>query len=600
MSQWMIQMKSADYKALTEKYGISPMLARIIRNRGMVTDEEFGQYLNGTLDDLHDTSKMTDMVKACSLIQQYISEGLKFRIIGDYDVDGICSTYILMRGLKKCGADVDYAIPHRVHDGYGINDNLIDKAHEDGINVIITCDNGIAACDQVQHAYNLGIHVIVTDHHEIPYDEDEDTGERLEILPPAEAVVDPHREDDKYPFSGICGAVVAWKLIGLLLPMCGMSRTESDTLTGELLEEAALATVCDVMELKDENRIIVKEGLRRIQNTTNTGLRSLINAVGLDGKKITTYSFGFILGPCMNAAGRLDSASASLELLLSEDKNEAALIAGKLKSYNDERKAVTETGIKRAIEDIENSPVGRNKVLVIYLAGVHESVVGLIAGKIRERYEKPVIVFTDGEEGIKGSGRSIEAYNMYEELAKHKDLYSKFGGHKMAAGLTLAGDDVDELRYRLNAACTLSDDDLVTKTMIDLEMPFKYVTYSFIEELTRLEPCGNGNPRPVFALRGLRVERVKRGGNERSPLNVYVRDADNRRWNLKLFDRENAFLDGADAVYGMGTAGDLCDGTAEGVIIDVIYNPAVNEYRGESNLELTVNDYRFKKEDQDV
>ena len=345
MAEWRIAAKRADFNRIADLYGITPVTARIIRNRDMITDEDIDMYLNGTTEDLHDPTLMTDMVKACSLIQQYISDDKKFRIIGDYDVDGICATYILIQGLRMCGADVDYAIPHRIHDGYGINEALIDSAFADGREVLVTCDNGISASDQIRHALDLGMHVIVTDHHEVPFDEDEESGERLELLPPAEAVVDPHREDDGYPFKGICGAVVAWKLIGILLPMCGVSEPESRRLTDELMVEASLATVCDVMELKDENRIIVREGLRRISQTSNIGIRALIDATGLGEKKITTYSYGFILGPSLNASGRLDSATVSLELLMCKERNEAGRMANELRRLNDERKAMTENGI---------------------------------------------------------------------------------------------------------------------------------------------------------------------------------------------------------------------------------------------------------------
>ena len=595
MSEWRIAAKRADFNAIAAKYGITPVTARLIRNRDMIEDEEINAYLNGTLSDLHDPARMTDMIKACSLIQQYISDEKKFRIIGDYDVDGICATYILIQGLRKCGADVDYAIPHRIHDGYGLSEQLIDTAYAEGREVIVTCDNGISASDEIRHAYDLGMHVIVTDHHEVPYDEDEDTGERLELLPPAEAVVDPHREDDTYPFKGICGAVVAWKLIGILLPMCGVSAAESQKLMEELIVEASLATVCDVMELRDENRIIVREGLKRISGTDNIGLKALIDAVGLSDKKITAYSYGFILGPSLNASGRLDSAAVSLELLLCEDRNEAGRIANELRRFNEERKAMTENGINRAVSDIESSSLGNDKVLVIYLPGIHESVAGLIAGKLRERYERPTIVLTDGAEGIKGSGRSIEAYNMYEALSEHKELFAKFGGHKMAAGLTLIGDVVDELRSGLNDSCTLTEQDLTTITLIDTELPFGYVNIGFVKELDRLEPFGNGNPRPVFALRGLKVNRVEKGRNERAPLQIHVTDSSGRRYALKMFDRDGMFLESADAFYGRGTAGDMCDGTAQGVIIDVIYYPNINDYQGNRSIEFVVNDYRFKR-----
>ncbi len=593
MAEWRIAAKRADFYGIARRYGIDPVIARVIRNRDIINDEDIDLYLNGTLDNLHDAGLMTDMVKACSLIQQYISEDLSFRIIGDYDVDGVCATYILLKGLAACGADVDYAIPHRIHDGYGINEQLIDAAQEEYVDVIITCDNGIAASSQIEHANELGMHVIVTDHHEVPYETD-DEGNKIELLPPAEAVVDPHRDGDKYPYSGICGAVVAWKLVGTLLKMCGKNKADADRLMLELIEEASLATICDVMQLENENRIIVREGLRRLTNTENPGLKALINANGLTGRKITVYTCGFVLGPCINASGRLDSASKSLELLLSTDEYTAARIAGELKNYNDERKNMTDSGCERAIFDIDNSVLRNDKVLVVYLPDVHESIAGLIAGRIRERYERPVIVFTDGEEGIKGSGRSIEAYNMYEELAAFKDMYLKFGGHKMAAGLTLAGDDVDELRACLNKACTLTDEDLKVITMIDSELPFDYVTCDLIDQLELIEPCGNGNKKPVFALRGLTVNKLEDKKSERAPYMIHVTDNKGGRYKLKLFDREGAFMSGADAFYGEGTAEKMLTGDCHGVTIDVIYNPGINEYRDMRNIEFTVNDYRFK------
>lgn len=593
MAEWFVCAKRADFNAIARRYGIDPVIARIIRNRDIINDEDIDMFLNGTMANLHDASLMTDLVKACSLIQQYISEDLSFRIIGDYDVDGICSTYILLRGLAACGADVDYAIPHRIHDGYGLNEQLIDTAHDEFVDVIITCDNGIAASSQIEHACELGMHVIVTDHHEVPFETDEETG-RIELLPPAEAVVDPHRDGDEYPFKGICGAVVAWKLISRLLPMCGVPEDDAEKLLGELLEEAALATVCDVMPLADENRIIVKEGLKRISRTNNPGLSALIRATGLNDKKISAYHFGFVIGPCLNAAGRLDSASRSLELLLSCSEQEAMNIAIQLKEYNDERKTMTESGFERAVEDIDSSSLINDKVIVEYLPGVHESVAGLIAGRLKEKYERPVIVFTDGEEGIKGSGRSIESYDMFEELSRYKEMFAKFGGHKMAAGLTLLGDDVDELRAALNQSCTLTDKDITSKIMIDTELPPDYVSFDLIEQLELLEPCGTGNKKPVFAIRNLEIEGVDDKRSERAP---YIINAvwKNRNYKLKYFDRNGTFLKDADEFYGAGTSGEMLEGKCSGVIMDVIYYPGINEYNNSRNIEFTVNACRFKR-----
>lgn len=593
MAKWVLAAKRADFNALSEKFHISPVLARIIRNRDVVTDDEYEMYLNGTLDDLHDGRSMTDMVKACSLIQQYILEGKTFRIIGDYDIDGVCATYILLKGLSACGADVDYAIPHRITDGYGLNTNLVEQAHNDNKEVIITCDNGIAASSQIAYANDLGMHVIVTDHHEVPFEEDEDTGERIELLPPAEAVVDPHREGDNYPFAGICGAVVAWKLVQVLLPMCGIDRSEAKVLVQELLEEAAIATVGDVMELQGENRVIVREGLRRLNNTSNIGLKALKRANALDSKTISAYHIGFVLGPCINASGRLDSAAIALELLLSSDPVRAAQIADELKALNDSRKSMTEQGVLRAVEDIENTTLRTNRVLIVYLPEVHESIAGIIAGRIRERYEKPTIVMTDGEEGIKGSGRSVEAYNMFEELSKHKELFTKFGGHKMAAGLSMPLENLEEFRRCMEEDCTLTQDDLTTKTVIDIALPMTYVSERFINELSMLEPHGNGNPKPVFAQKDLMITKARVVGKNRNLLLLSSVDSDGNEFELKIFNRTDEFMDEVDAVYGAGTSGDLYEGESSEVIMDVIYYPGINEFGGRRTLEYIVNDYRF-------
>lgn len=605
MAKWMMAAKRADFDMIARKYDISPVLARIIRNRDVIEDEEFDLYLNGTLDNLHDATLMTDMVKACSLMSQYISEKKKIRIIGDYDIDGVCSTYILFKGIRACGGDVDYAIPHRVTDGYGLNENLVKTAYDEGREVIITCDNGIAAATQIEYANSLGMQVIVTDHHEIPYEEDPESGERYELLPPAGAIVDPHRENDAYPFSGICGAVVAYKFVGVLLPMCGVSNSEQLVLMEELLEEAAIATVGDVMELKNENRVIVKEGLRRLQNTENIGLRALINAVGLAEKKLTAYHIGFIIGPCINASGRLDSADRAISLLLCTDKNEAARSAYELKQLNDSRKDMTEQGTKMAISDIEDSELGLNKVLVLYLPEIHESLAGIIAGRIREKYERPTIVLTDAYDGeeelgtiLKGSARSIEAYNMFEELSKCKDLFIKFGGHKMAAGLSLSVDNLDEFRSRINEECNLTEEEMVTKVTIDVALPMDYVSFGFVEELDKLEPFGNGNSKPIFAQKSLYVRGARVLGKLSNLLILDAKDTNGKSYELKLFNKTDTFMEAVDLKYGHGTSGDLQDkslpyGERPVVTLDVIYYPSINEYNGRKSIEYIVNDYRF-------
>lgn len=594
MAKWVLSAKRADFNLLSVKFNISPVIARIIRNRDIISLDEFDKYLNGDLSKLNDPSSMLDMVKACSLMREYINENRKIRIIGDYDIDGVCSTYILYRGLTECGADVDYAIPHRIHDGYGLNESLVQSAYDDGREIIITCDNGIAAIEQIDFAYSLGMHVIVTDHHEVPFELEEDGITKLEKLVAAEAIVDPKREGDNYPFDGICGAVVAWKFIQMLLKMANIEKAKADKLILELMEEAAIATVGDVMELKDENRIIVKEGLARINNTENIGLKALIRAVGLSDKQITAYHIGFVIGPCINATGRLDAATRALELLLCKNPDTAAIIANELKNLNDARKDMTELGVNQAIADIESSSLRDDRVLVIYLPDIHESLAGIIAGRIRERYEKPTIVMTDAESGIKGSGRSVEAYDMFAELSKHKELFTKFGGHRQAAGLSMSEDNLDIFRKSINEDCTLTKEDLICKVTIDIELPFAYVTEDLIEELSLLEPFGNGNSKPVFAQRDLPVISAKVIGKKKNLLLIKVADKNNRIFELKIFNKTDVFMNEIDQLYGEGTSGDLVEGSASGVKIDVIYYPGINEFNGRRSLEFIVNDYRFR------
>lgn len=595
MAKWVKTNVNLDFESIGRRHNISKYLAEIIYKRKVKTHEDIDLYLNGTLDDLHDPRSMTDLIKACSLILQYISDNKKIRIIGDYDIDGVCSTYILIKGLKACGADVDAAIPHRIYDGYGLNENLIKDAYDAGKEVIVTCDNGISASEQIAYANSLGMHVIVTDHHEVPYEEDED-GNRLELLPPAEAVVDPKREGDNYPNSGICGAVVAWKLVGILLEMAALPDDHIKTLMTELLEAAAIATVGDVMELIGENRIIVKEGLRQINQTDNIGLRALIRAVEFDNKPITAHTIGFVIGPCLNATGRLDSARRALELLLCENGNEAAVIAGELKRMNDDRKDMTDVGVKAAIDDIEGSSLIDDKILVVYLPNIHESLAGIIAGRIRERFDRPTIIMTDAEDGIKGSGRSVEAYNMFEGLSEHKDLLTKFGGHKMAAGLSMDPDNLDLFRRRLNDSCTLSRAELETKISIDLAMETSEIGYNFLDELQTLEPFGNGNSKPVFGLLNLKITGLRYVGKNRKLMLVSTVNSEGCRADFKIFNEKiDVLMNAIDEKHGVGTAADLCDRICTTpVYMNILYYPSINEYQGRRSIEFYLNDYVIK------
>lgn len=601
MSKWMVAAKRADFNAIARKYQISPVLARIIRNRDVVEDADINKFLNGTRAELYAPERLKDMDKAVELLLQKIAEGRHIRIIGDYDIDGICSTYILYRGLTECGAYVDTAIPHRIRDGYGLNEHLIQEAYDAGTDTVLTCDNGIAAYDQIAFANTLGMTVIVTDHHEVPYDEID--GERRYKVPHASAVVDPKQEDCGYPFPEICGAVVAYKLVLALLAAREHTQwrevMESE-LGLELLEFAAFATIGDVMELRDENRIIVKSGLELMAHTRNIGLKALIQATGIDPVHIKPYTIGFVLGPCLNATGRLDTATNALKLFQAADMDRAAMLAGDLKAMNDSRKELTLKGVDEAVAQIENSELKRDKVLVVYLPEVHESLAGIIAGRIREKYGRPAFVLTKAEEGVKGSGRSVDAFHMYDEMTKCKDLFTKYGGHKLAAGLSLPEKNVEEFRRRLNENCKLTDEDFEEKVLIDVPMPMSYASFDFIAELERLEPFGNGNPKPQFAQKNVRFLSGKVLGANRNVGKYTVADEDGRRYELIYFGDIEGFHAYVSAKYGeeaLGrlyhrNAGEAFGTQSEPIVLSVVYYPDVNEYRGNVSLQMVMKYYQ--------
>lgn len=601
MSKWMVAAKRADFDAISKKFQISPMLARIIRNRDVVGDEQIARFLNGTRAQLYAPGQLKDMDRAVEILLHKIAEGKQIRIIGDYDIDGICSTYILYKGLTACGAQVDTAIPHRIRDGYGLNEHLIQEAYDAGTDTVLTCDNGIAAYDQIAFANELGMTVIVTDHHEVPYDDID--GVRQYRVPQASAVVDPKQENCGYPFPEICGAVVAYKLVLALLAEKGHTGWQEvmETELGlELLEFAAFATIGDVMELRDENRIIVKNGLELMANTRNIGLKALIQATKIDPAHIRPYTIGFVLGPCLNATGRLDTATNALELFQTEDPGRAAMLAGDLKAMNDSRKELTSKGVDEAVAQIENSELKQDRVLVVYLPEVHESLAGIIAGRIREKYGKPTFVLTRAEEGVKGSGRSIEAFHMYDELTKCKELFTKYGGHKLAAGLSLAEADVDELRRRLNENCQLTDEDFEEKVLIDVPMPMAYAGFDFVAELERLEPFGNGNPKPQFAQKNVRFLSGRVLGANHNVGKYTVADEDGRRYEMIYFGDLEGFHTYIAAKYGSGAldrlyhtgAGGLSNPQSEPIILSVVYYPDVNEYRGNVSLQMVMKYYQ--------
>lgn len=594
MAKWMVSAKKADFNGIAEKFQIDPVIARIIRNRDVVGDEEVTKFLHGTMADLYDPALLKDAEKAAAILREKTGEKKKIRVIGDYDIDGVCATYILTACLERCGAKVSAVIPHRIQDGYGLNERLIEEAGADGVDTILTCDNGIAAFSQIAFAKELGMTVIVTDHHEVPYEVQAD-GSRVETPPPADAVVDPKQNDCPYPYKGICGAVVAYKLMTLYLGEMAkqgvLSADEKETLLQEMLSFAGFATVGDVMELTDENRILVRYGLRQIERSANPGLRALLAVNELAEKKLSGYHIGFILGPCLNATGRLDTAKRALAMFRTKEQAEAVTIAGELKALNDSRKEMTLQGTAQAMEQIENTSLKEDKVLVVFLPDCHESLAGIIAGRIRERYHRPVFVLTRGEEGVKGSGRSIEAYHMYDKMSECKELYTKYGGHKMAAGVSMPEENVEVFRAYLNAHSGLTDEDLVEVIHIDVPMPMSYVTIDFVKQLSLLEPFGNGNPKPVFAQKNVRVCRGRILGKNKNVGKYRVADESGREYDMMYFgdlERWHAFL---TAHFGQEEKDRLYTGGNSAIVISVIYYPDINVYRGVESLQMVMQDY---------
>lgn len=566
-SQWMMQTKRADFTAIAENYHISPVTARIIRNRDVVETEEIERYLYGTISDLYSPDLLPDMEKAVKILKEKTESGKRIRVVGDYDIDGVCSTYILLTALKETGAFGDYRIPDRIKDGYGINEAIIQQAFEDGVDTILTCDNGIAAVEQIRMAKELGMTVIITDHHDIQKD-----GMGNDILPAADAVVNPKRSDSRYPYPEICGGMVAYKLMRALYEAFGIPLKKWE----EMLEFAAIATVGDVMKLQDENRIVVKEGLKRIGQTRNLGLLSLIEKNNLNPETLTAYHIGFVIGPCLNAGGRLQTAKTALKLLMAEDPVTADHLAGELKDLNEQRKDMTLKGTEEAIAQVEEC-FQDDRVLVVFLPDCHESLAGIVAGRIREKFQKPSFVLTRSEEGVKGSGRSIEAYHMFEGLVEVKDLLTKFGGHPMAAGLSLPEEHVEEFRRRLNENARLTEEDFIRKVWIDVPMPLEYINESLIQELERLEPFGNGNEKPQFAQKDLSVRNVRVLGKNRNAV------------RLSLVTPSGFAMDGMFFGEGARFAEELAGKHS----IDIVYYPTVNEYNGNRTLQAIIKEYRF-------
>lgn len=586
MEQWMLLRKGAEFDRIAKKFHISPRLACLIRNRDVIGDEAIEQYLNGGISKLSDGYLMKDMEKSISILKEKIENHKKIRVIGDYDIDGVNATYILLEGLEKLGAEVDSDIPDRMKDGYGLNMDLIERAVKDGADTIITCDNGIAAKEEIAYAKSLGMTVIVTDHHEVPFEESE--GEKYYILPPADAVIDPKQADCSYPFKGLCGAAVAYQLMVKLIGVFGRSLDE----LSYLIENVAIATVGDVMDLTGENRIFVKEGLLRLRNTKNPGLKALIECAGLDRNHIGSYHIGFVIGPCLNAGGRLDTAKRALALLRAKTEQEAKVLAEDLKALNDSRKDMTAKAVEQAAELVENQPEGKDKVMLLYLPDCHESLAGIVAGRIRERYWKPVFILTDAAQGVKGSGRSIEAYHMYEGLNRCKELLDKYGGHKLAAGLSLKKENIAPLRRMLNEFCTLTEQDMAEKVSIDMEMPFSCVTEKLVSELELLEPFGKGNTKPVFAAKNVSVLEGRILGKNHNVLKLRVRDSADTSIEAMFFGDIDRFFGYLEERFGAGAGKRVLGGRADGMKISVTYYPGINKYQGRRSPQIVITHYR--------
>ena len=585
MEKWFVINKGADFAGIAKRFGISPVTARLIRNREVMGDEAIARYLKGGIGELYDPHLLLDSDRLTDILVQKISEQKKIRVIGDYDIDGVMSTYILYKGITRCGGSVDFQIPDRMKDGYGINDHLIEQADEAGIDTIITCDNGIAAIGEIAHAKSLGMTVLVTDHHEIPYTEER--GERHYKRSEADAIVNPQQMECTYPYKNLCGAAVAWKVIQILYEKCDIAVEESY----DFLENVAFATVGDVMDLTDENRILVREGLKRIHTTMNPGMRALILQNKLEPEQISSYHFGFVLGPCINASGRLETAKIALNLFLQEDVKKASEIAAELVDLNAQRKDMTAEGVELAMQQVEEGNTGE-KVLVVYLPDVHESLAGIIAGRIREACHKPTFVLTKSEDGVKGSGRSIEAYSMYEELCKCQELFTKFGGHPMAAGLSLPEANVEIFREKINACCGLTEEDFIPKIKIDIPMPVDYPDIPLVNELLLLEPFGKANVKPQFADKNLGIDRAVVVGKNQNVLKLTLKTERGKSISAVYFGDVEEFREYYGRKYGENEVQQAFLGRTNGIRMSVVYYPEINRYQGNESIQIVIKNYQ--------
>lgn len=586
MEKWIEIRKGGNFMEMAKKYGIDPLIARIIRNRDITDEKEITEYLYGGKEALHNPHLLKDADKAAEIIAEGIAEKKAMRIIGDYDIDGVNATYILLEGIRRCGGNVDAAIPDRMKDGYGINEHLIEQALSDGKELLITCDNGIAAINEINFAKEKGMTVVVTDHHEIPYCNTEQGKEFLQSN--ADAIVNPKQKDCLYPCKGICGAVVAWKLVQVLYERMDIPVEEADI----FIENAGFATVGDVMDLTGENRILVKLGLKALEHTKNPGMKALIAKNKLSDKPLSAYHIGFVLGPCINASGRLDTAKRSLELLLERDEVKASALAGELVELNESRKYMTQQETQKALEQIENEGREKDKVLVVYLPECHESLAGIIAGRIREAYQRPVFVLTRGEEGVKGSGRSIEAYSMFDKMTEVAELFTKYGGHPMAAGLSMREEDIDKLREQLNQKAELSEEDMAEVVRLDAVLPMSYFTVDTIRQLSVLEPCGKSNTRPVFADRNIKITRAGIVGVNRNVLKLHLLDSKGNPVAGVYFGEVEKFLTFLSEKFGSEEVDAAMHGKENSIQFAAVYEPAVDTYSGRESVQAIIRRFR--------
>ena len=586
MEKWIEIRKGGNFMEMAKKYGIDPLIARIIRNRDIIDEKEITEYLYGGKEALHNPHLLKDVDKAAEIIAEGIAEKKAMRIIGDYDIDGVNATYILLDGIHRCGGNVDAAIPDRMKDGYGINEHLIEQALSDGKELLITCDNGIAAINEINFAKEKGMTVVVTDHHEIPYRNTEQGKEFLRSK--ADAIVNPKQADCPYPCKGICGAVVAWKLVQVLYERMDIPVEEADI----FIENAGFATVGDVMDLTGENRILVKLGLKALEDTKNPGMKALIAKNKLSDKPLSAYHIGFVLGPCINASGRLDTAKRSLELLLERDEVKASALAGELVELNESRKYMTQQETQKALEQIEKEGREKDKVLVVYLPECHESLAGIIAGRIREAYQRPVFVLTRGEEGVKGSGRSIEAYSMFDKMTEVAELFTKYGGHPMAAGLSMREEDIDTLREQLNQKAELSEEDMAEVVRLDAVLPMSYFTVDTIRQLSVLEPCGKSNTKPVFADRNIKITRAGIVGVNRNVLKLHLLDSKGNPVAGVYFGEVEKFLTFLSEKFGSEEVGAAMHGKENSIQFAAVYEPAVDTYSGRESVQAIIRRFR--------